>query len=49
MKGFDDTSNGCDGSFGGDNIHACVLKPCEKDPSTNMPKHCVYDPITGFK
>ena len=24
--------NGCDGSFGGENMHACVLKPAAKGP-----------------
>ena len=50
-KGYHDTSHGCDGSFGGDGIHACALKLCGLDPSPNeaMYKHCVSDPITGFK
>ena len=26
-KGWPDTSNGCDGSFGGNTMHECVLKP----------------------
>ena len=29
MKGWDDFSNGCDGTFGGQENHVCVLKPGE--------------------
>ena len=32
-KGFHDTSHGCDGSFGGDSEHECVLKPRQ---------YCIY-------
>ena len=33
--GWADTSNGCDGTFGGSGYHACVLKPGKIFPSLN--------------
>ena len=39
-KGFLDTSNGCDGTFGGSARHECALKPAELQ---NTGKDCWYE------
>ena len=30
-KGFTDTSNGCDGTFGGQGVHECALQPSKEN------------------
>ena len=34
--GWTDTSNGCDGSFGGQTGHECVLKPTSKNDTMKV-------------
>ena len=41
-SGWTDTSNGCDGTFGGSNFHACALKPGNISSSLNSMNSFIY-------
>merc|ERR1712141_237250 len=39
-SGWTDTSNGCDGTFGGSNFHACALMPVQECQERTKAQNC---------